>query len=73
MKLKRIAIDISKHVFTLHGVDDQERPELRRDLRRTEVETFFGKLDSTEVIMEACGRAHLWGRASACSCPRPGA
>ena len=32
MKFKRIAIDISKHAFTLHGVDDQEHPVLRRDL-----------------------------------------
>ena len=62
MKFKRIAIDISKHAFTLHGVDDGDRPVLRRDLRRAEVETFFAKLDSTEVIMEACGGAHHWGR-----------
>lgn len=62
MKFKRIAIDISKHAFTLHGVDDGERPVLRRDLRRAEVETFFAKIDSTEVIMEACGGAHHWGR-----------
>jgi transposase len=62
MKLERIALDISKHVFTLHGVDDQERPVLRRDLKRAEVETFVAKLDSTEVIMEACGGAHHWGR-----------
>jgi transposase len=26
------------------------------------VETFFGKLEGTEVIMEACGGAHHWGR-----------
>ena len=62
MKFKRIAVDISKHVFTLHGVDDEERPVLRRDLKRAEVETFFAKLDSTEVVMEACGGAHHWGR-----------
>jgi transposase len=62
MKLKRIAIDISKHVFTLHGVDDQERPVLRRDLKRPEVQKFFAKAESTEVIMEACGGAHHWGR-----------
>ena len=34
MKFKRIAIDTSKHVFTLHGVDEQERPILRRELKR---------------------------------------
>lgn len=62
MKLKRIAIDISKHVFTLHGVDGQERPVVRRNLKRAEVETFFGKLPSTKVAMEACGGAHHWGR-----------
>ncbi|MBV9531822.1 MAG: IS110 family transposase [Bradyrhizobium sp.] len=62
MKFKRIAIDISKHVFTLHGVDEQERPVLRRDLKRTEVDFFFGKLEGTEVVIEACGGAHYWGR-----------
>ena len=62
MKYKRIAIDISKHVFTLHGVDEQERPVLRRNLKRADVEPFFGKLAATEVVMEACGGAHHWGR-----------
>jgi transposase len=38
MKYKRIAIDTSKHVFTLHGVDEHERPTLRRNLKRAEVE-----------------------------------
>jgi transposase len=41
MKLKRIAIDTSKHVFTLYGVDEQDRPVLRRELRRSQVEAFF--------------------------------
>jgi transposase len=62
MKLKRIAIDIAKHVFTLHGVDEQDRPAVRRNLKRADMASFFGKLPSTEVIMEACGGAHHWGR-----------
>jgi transposase len=62
MKYKRIAIDISKHVFTLHGVDEHERPVLRRNLKRAEMEAFFGKLAPTEVVLEACGGAHHWGR-----------
>ncbi len=41
MKFKRLAIDTSKHVFTLHGVDEQERPVLRRKLKRTNVESFL--------------------------------
>ncbi len=62
MKFKRIAIDTSKHVFTLHGVDEQERPMMRRELRRSQVETFFGKQDATEVVLEACGGSHHWAR-----------
>jgi len=37
MKYKRIAIDISKHVFILHGVDAQERAVLRRNAKCAEM------------------------------------
>jgi hypothetical protein len=40
LKFKRIAIDTSKHVFTLHGVDEQEQPVLRRELKRGQVQNF---------------------------------
>ena len=62
MKFKRIAIDTSKHVFTLHGVDEQEQPVLRRELKRGQVEAFFSKLPGTEVVLEACGGSHHWAR-----------
>ena len=62
MELKRIAIDTSKHVFTLHGLDRQDRAVLRRDLRRAQLEAFFRELPATEVVMEACGGSHHWGR-----------
>lgn len=62
MDYKRIAIDISKHVFTVHGVDSQEQPVLRRNLKRSEIEVFFSKVPATEVVLEACGGAHHWGR-----------
>jgi transposase len=62
MELKRIAIDTSKHVFTLHGVDQRDRVILRRDLRRAQLEPFFRKLLPTEVVLEACGGSHHRGR-----------
>ena len=62
MELKRIAIDTSKHVFTLCGVDGQGRVLLRRDLKRQQVEPFFKKQPTTEVVLEACGGSHHWGR-----------
>ena len=63
MEFKRIAIDTSKHVFTVHGVDQQEHPILRRELRRAQIQAFFGKLAPTEVVLEACCGSHHWGRA----------
>ena len=62
MEVKRISIDTSKHVSTLDGVDERERPVLRRDLRRTQVAGFFAKLAPTEVVLEACAGSHYWGR-----------
>jgi transposase len=59
---KRIAIDTSKSVFTLHGIDGQDRPVLRTNLRRAQMNSFFKKLPPTEIAMEACGSAHHWAR-----------
>ena len=60
---KRIAIDTSKAVFTLHGIDQQERPVLRTNLRRAQLLPFFAKFPPTEIAMEACG-AHTIGLAN---------
>jgi transposase len=59
---KRIAIDTSKAVFTLHGIDQHDRPVLRMNLRRAQMIPFFTKLLRTEIAMEACGSAHHWAR-----------
>lgn len=62
MNLKRIGLDTSKAVFTLHGVDHDEKAVLRRNMRRAEMEAFFAKLPPTHVALEACGGSHHWGR-----------
>ena len=62
MEYKRIAIDTSKAVFTVHGIDVHDRPVLRRNLKRAEFEALFAKLASTEVALEACGSSHHWAR-----------
>ena len=59
---KRIGIDTSKAVFTLHGIDHQERPVLRTNLRRTQMLPFFSKLPPTVIALEACGGSHYWAR-----------
>jgi hypothetical protein len=59
---KRIAIDTSKAVFNLHGIDQQDRPVLRVISAARNSSRFFAKLPTTEIAMEACGGAHHWAR-----------
>ena len=55
MRIIRIGLDTSKHVFQVHGVDEHEQPVLRRQVRRSEVEKVFAKLPPTRIGLEACG------------------
>ena len=61
-QIKRIGIDTSKAVFTLHCVDDTGRAVLQTNLRRAQMAAFFEKLPATDLVMEACGSSHYWGR-----------
>jgi hypothetical protein len=49
-------------LFTVHGVDQQDRPVLRINLRRPQLASFFKRLLPTEIAMEACGSSHHWAR-----------
>jgi transposase len=62
MEYKRIAIDTSKSVFTIHGIDGAERVIVRRDLSRDKLLAFFEKLPPTDIAMEACGGSYHWAR-----------
>src|SRR5271170_3582059 len=61
-QFKRIAIDTSKAVFTIHCIDQYDRPVLRINLRRAQMISFFAKQPPTKIAMEACGGAHHWAR-----------
>ncbi len=61
-EITRIAIDTSKSVSTLHGVDASGRALLRRNLRRGDLAGFFENRPPIEVVMEACAGSHHWGR-----------
>ena len=62
MTYKRIAVDTSKAVFTLHGIDETDRPTLRRDLNRSRFEAFVASTPATEFALEASSASHHWGR-----------
>ena len=62
MTIIRIGLDSAKHVFQVHGVDENEQAVLRRQLRRSEMAKFFGELPPTRIGLEACGASYYWAR-----------
>ena len=44
MKITTVGIDLAKNVFQVHGVDEQGKAVLRKQLKRKEVASFFANL-----------------------------
>lgn len=61
-ELATVGIDLAKSVFQIHGVDENGRVLVRRQLRRGQLLAFFEKLPRCLIGMEACGGAHDWAR-----------
>jgi len=62
MVFKRISVDTSKAVFTVHGIDEADRAVLRGDYSRGRFERWIASVAPTEFALEACGGSHYWGR-----------
>lgn len=61
-KIITVGLDIAKHVFQAHGVDAEGKVMVRRKLRRSEVVSFFEKLEPCLIGIEACATGHHWAR-----------
>jgi transposase len=61
-KISMIGLDLAKHVFQVHGVDERGAAIVRRRLRRSEMMKYFARLEPTIVGMEACSTSHYWAR-----------
>ena len=59
-ELATVGLDLAKSVFQIHGVDENGRVLVRRQLRRGQLLAFFEKLPRCLIGMEACGGAHDW-------------
>jgi transposase len=57
-----VGLDLAKQVFQVHAITSEGAVVVRRQLRRSQVLTFFSELPSCLVGMEACGGAHFWAR-----------
>lgn len=62
MNITRMGIDLAKNVFQLHGVDEYEKVVVRKQLKRSQLLSFFVNKSSMLIGMEACGGAHHWAR-----------
>ena len=58
-EVSTIGLDLAKHVFQVHGVDEQGNVVLRKQLRRVAVVKFFADLTPCTVGIEAADRALL--------------
>lgn len=62
MKISTVGLDLAKNVFQIHAVDETGEVVVRRALRRSQVTTFFNKLEPCLIGIEACGTSHYWAR-----------
>jgi len=68
MKVRAVGIDVAKNVFQIHCVDEQGKVLLRKQLKRSQVASFFANLSPCLIGMEAAV-ARITGRVS---CNRSG-
>ena len=57
-----VGIDLAKHVFQLHAVDNRGHQVFSKKVKRDQLSTVIGNLPPCLVAMEACGSAHYWAR-----------
>jgi transposase len=62
MKITTVGLDLAKNVFQVHGVDGRGKAVLHKQLKRSEMATFFANLPACLIGMEACSSAHHWAR-----------
>ena len=62
MKITTVGIDLAKAVLQIHGVDERGKVAVRKQLKRSEVLSYFANLEPCVIGMEACGSAHHWAR-----------
>jgi transposase len=62
MKITTVGIDLAKAVFQIHGVGERGKVAVRKQLKRSEMSSYFANLGPCLIGMEACGSAHHWAR-----------
>ena len=61
-EVSTVGIDLAKNVIQIHGVDNDGKVVVRRQLRRSQFLGFFEDRSACLIGIEACSGAHHWGR-----------
>ena len=62
MTITHIEVDLARQVFQIHGVGKAGKVQVRKQLRRSRMLDYFGKLSPCLIGMEVCSSAHYWAR-----------
>jgi transposase len=62
MDATTIAVDLAKTVFEVAIADREWHIVARHRFNRRQFAHFLATVSPTDVVMEACGTAHHWGR-----------
>ena len=62
MNITTVGIDLAKHVFQVHGVNERGKAVLGKVLKRAEVIRFFANLPPCLIGMEACASSRSPGQ-----------
>lgn len=57
-----LGIDIAKHIFYMHGIDEKGHCVLKQKINRAHFLETLIQLDCDVFVMEACGGANHWAR-----------
>lgn len=62
MKITTIGLDLAKNIFHVVCCNTQGKIVKKRQLRRSQVLSYFANIPPCLVGMEACGSSHYWAR-----------
>ena len=62
MTIKTVCVDISKSVFHTLGFDKNHQQIHKKKYSRQQFTKFLSDLPPSDVVLEACGTSHYWGR-----------
>ncbi len=62
MQVTSIDLYLTKNVFQVHGISEDDAVVFNRPLRRAQGLSFFAKLEPYLIGIESCSSAHHWAR-----------